>query len=47
MGAAVKEHSLEGVRGIKKVGKHWSRQCGILDITHPYRLLWPVTGIVM
>jgi hypothetical protein len=35
------------VRGIKKVGKHWSRQCGIFNFSQPYRPPRSVVIIIM
>jgi hypothetical protein len=31
----------------KKVGIHWSRQCGVLNISQPYRSPPPVKGIAL
>jgi hypothetical protein len=35
------------VSGTDPVGNHGSRQCGILNISQPYRPPWPVTGIAL
>jgi hypothetical protein len=34
-------------RQLKKFGNHWSRQCGILNISQPHRPLRPFTGIAL
>jgi hypothetical protein len=40
----------EGARKVyreRRVGQGWSRQCGILNISRPYRLPRPATGIAL
>jgi hypothetical protein len=43
----INEKPNQGVRERKKVGIHWSRQCGIRKISQSYGPSWPVTRITL